>query len=64
LAKILLLGIVWYSAILPLFFATSRAPKRALRNVCILSVLGIVVWSYLALVKYPVYAPLWEQIPK
>jgi uncharacterized membrane protein len=63
LAKILLLGIVWYSAIMPLFLAGSRAPKRALRNVYILSIVGIIFWSYLALVKYPVYAPLWEQHP-
>jgi uncharacterized membrane protein len=64
LAKALLLGIVWFTAIVPLALATARNPKRALRTVCIISLLGIAFWSYLALVRYPIYVPLWQQMPK
>ena len=64
MAKLLLLGIVLYSAIVPLLFATTSAPKRAVRNLWILHLIGVVVWSYLALVKYPIYVPLSEQTPK
>jgi hypothetical protein len=64
MAKLLLLGIVLFTAILPVLFVSSRSPKRALRTIQILCFLGVVFWSYLARVWYPIYAPLWEQIPK
>jgi hypothetical protein len=63
LAKILLLGIVWFTALVPLYYAGSPTPKLALRRVQIVCLVGVVVWSYLALVWYPVYAPLWKQVP-
>lgn len=63
MAKLLLLGIVLYSAIMPLLLSKTSSPKRTLRKIWLLHVLGVMVWSYLALRLYPVYAPLWMQIP-
>jgi hypothetical protein len=63
LAKLLLLGIVLYSAVMPVMLSTAPSPKRALRNVWILHLVGVLIWSYLALNKYEVYAPLSDQVP-
>lgn len=64
MAKLLLLGIVWFTAIVPLLFANERSARRALRTVQIVCLIGIVVWSYLARVWYPIEAPLWKQVPQ
>ena len=53
MAKLILLLLILFSTLAPLFLGGSKSPKRTLRRVQIGTVVMTFVWAYLCLTYYP-----------
>jgi len=53
MANLILLLLILFSTLVPLFVAGSKSPKRTIRNVQIATVVMTFVWAYLCLSYYP-----------
>jgi hypothetical protein len=58
MSKLIILSIVILSVALPMTMATRSRPQATLRQVVLLMIFGIFVWSQLCLKIYPQYVPL------
>jgi hypothetical protein len=53
MAKLILLGIVLFTSILPALLCNVRSVERALRWIQVLTVMAVFIWAYACRVYYP-----------
>jgi hypothetical protein len=53
LAKLILLGIVFFTSIVPLAASSSTNARRTIRRIQIWTVVAVFVWAYACRVWYP-----------
>jgi hypothetical protein len=53
MAKLILLLLILFSTLVPLFAAGSKSPKRTMRTVQVATAIMTFVWAYLCLAYYP-----------
>lgn len=53
MAKLIILSIVLFMAIVPITASTKRSPKRALRSVQIMTFVVTIIWTYACRNWYP-----------
>ncbi|MGD0675888.1 MAG: hypothetical protein ABSC94_10745 [Polyangiaceae bacterium] len=58
MSKLILLGLVMFTAIAPILVSTGQSSKRRLRTVQVLTFLLAFVWAYACRVWYPSLVPL------
>jgi hypothetical protein len=58
MAKLILLSIMIYMTVLPVAVAQRPSPKRTLRNVQILTFVGVVLWALACRKYYPELVPI------
>jgi hypothetical protein len=58
MSKLILLAVVIVSVGLPIAVAARPKPQATLRQVVLITIFAIFVWSQLCLRVYPVYVPL------
>ena len=56
--KLILLFIVGAMAVVPVFFATRKSARKALREVQLVFVAAVCVWAYMCINWYPQLVPL------
>jgi hypothetical protein len=58
MSKLILLSVVILTIALPMYVAARPKPQATLRQVVLIMIFAIVVWSQLCLRIYPQYVPL------
>jgi hypothetical protein len=58
MAKLILLSLIIFSVVLPMMMAARPKPQATLRQVVLIMVFVIVVWSQLCLRVYPQYVQI------
>jgi hypothetical protein len=58
MAKLIILSVVILSVGMPIAMATRPKPQATLRQIVLLMIFAIFVWSQLCLKLYPQYVPL------
>jgi hypothetical protein len=58
LAKLILLSIVFFMAVVPLALATRPAPKRTMRLIQILTFVAVLLWALACRRWYPQLVPV------
>jgi hypothetical protein len=53
MAKLILLLLILFSTLVPIFAAGTKTPKKTLRTVQIATVIMTFVWAYLCVTYYP-----------
>ena len=56
--KLILLGIVLFTSILPVAVSSSKNPKRAVRRIQMMTGIAVCIWAYLCRNWYPDLVPI------
>ena len=58
MAKLILLGIVLFTTILPLLASSSSNPRRAVKWIQIVTFVAVLIWAYFCRTWYPALVPI------
>ncbi len=58
MAKLILLGIVLFTSILPVTVSASKNPRRTIKRIQIMTGIAVCIWAYLCRNWYPELVPV------